>query len=124
MRIEGFTEGTALDLRGRSRHGAPDRKIVGGPHFASAPQKDRDAVCAPQAHSQARPFTVTRPKWRARRVHSRSHGPEPSQDGQADPDAHVKADIENPEALGRFAACAVTMNYCRSFLTESAPSGG
>jgi hypothetical protein len=27
--------------------------------------KDRDAVCAPQAHSQARPFTVTRPKWRS-----------------------------------------------------------
>ena len=39
MRIEvpvlpqaGFTEGPTLDLRGRSRHGAPDRKIVGGPH--------------------------------------------------------------------------------------------
>src|SRR5262249_47396504 len=26
----GFAEGVALDLRGRSRHGAPDRKIVGG----------------------------------------------------------------------------------------------
>src|SRR6516165_1982241 len=69
----------------------------GGLHFASAPQKDRDAVCAPQAHSQTRPFTVTRPKWRARRVHSRGHCPKPSQDGQADPDAHVKADLENPQ---------------------------
>ena len=26
--------------------------------------------------------------------------------------------------LGRFAACAITMNYCRSFSTESAQSGG
>jgi hypothetical protein len=33
----------------------------------------------------------------ARRVHSRGHCPEPSQDGQADPDAHVKADLENPQ---------------------------
>jgi hypothetical protein len=49
----GITEGAALDLRRRSRHGAPNRKVVGGPQFASAPQKDRDAVRAPQAHSQA-----------------------------------------------------------------------
>jgi hypothetical protein len=48
-------ESAALDLRGRSRHGARDRKIMGGPHFAPAPEEDRDAVRAPQAHSQARP---------------------------------------------------------------------
>jgi hypothetical protein len=33
------------------------------PKFVS-PQEDRDAVRAPQAHSQARPFTFTRPKRR------------------------------------------------------------
>ena len=60
MRIEGsvlpqagFTESAALDLRGRSRHGAPDREIVGGRHLAPAPQENRDVVRAPQAHSQA-----------------------------------------------------------------------
>ena len=48
MRIEvpvfpqtAFTERAALDLRGRSRHGAPDRKIMGGPRFRSAPQEDQ-----------------------------------------------------------------------------------
>jgi hypothetical protein len=43
-------ESAALDLRGRSRHGARDRKIMGRPHFTPAPEKDRDAVRAPQAH--------------------------------------------------------------------------
>src|ERR1700752_2021138 len=101
MRIEvpvlpqsGFTEGSALDLRGRSRHGAPDSEIVGGRHLAPAPRENRDGVRAPQAHSQARPFAFTRPKRRARRVHPRSPRPEPSKDGQADPDARI--DPGNP----------------------------
>jgi hypothetical protein len=85
----GFTEGSALDLRGRSRHGAPDSEIVGGRYLTPAPQENRDAVRAPQAHSQARPFTFTRPKRRARRVHPRSHRPESSKDGEADPDARI-----------------------------------
>src|ERR1700746_603713 len=96
MRIEvpvlpeaGFTEGSALDLRGRSRHGAPDCEIVGGRYFAPAPQENRNAVRAPQAYSQARPSTFTRPKRRVRRVHPRSHRPEPSKNGQADPDARI-----------------------------------
>ena len=58
-------ESAALDLRGRSRHGARDRKIMGGAHFAPAPKEDRDAVRASQAHSQTRSLTFTRPKWRA-----------------------------------------------------------
>src|SRR6516164_11294089 len=96
MRIEvallpqaGIAASTALDLRGRSRHGSRDRKIVGGAHLAPAPQEDRDAVRASQAHSQARPITLTRAKRRARRVYPRSDRPEPSEDGQADPDAHI-----------------------------------
>lgn len=40
------------------------------PGFTPASEEDRDAVRAPEAHSQARPFTVTRPKRRTRRVHS------------------------------------------------------
>src|SRR5215475_5934684 len=97
MRIEvpllpqaGIQKGSALDLRGRSRHGAPDRKIVGGPHFASAPQEDRDAVRAPQAHSQARTPTFARSKRCTGRVYPRSNRPEPSQDGQADPNARIE----------------------------------
>jgi len=96
MRIEvpvlpqtGFTEGSALDLRGRSRHGAPDSEIMGGRYLAPAPQENRDAVRAPQTHSQARSLTLTRPKRRARRVHPRSHRPESSKDGEADPDARI-----------------------------------
>src|ERR1700758_5233842 len=96
MRVEvpvlpqaGFTEDSALDLRGRSRHGAPDSEIVGGRYLTPAPQENRDVVRASQAHSQARPFTLTRPKRGERRVHPRSHGPEPSKDGQADPDARI-----------------------------------
>jgi IS5 family transposase len=58
-------ESAALDLRGRSRHGARDRKIMGGAPFAPAPKEDRDAVRASQAHSQTRSLTFTRPKWRA-----------------------------------------------------------
>jgi len=69
--------------------GAPDSEIVGGRYLAPAPQENRDAVRAPQALSQARPFTFTRPKRRTRRVHPRSHRPEPSKDGQADPDARI-----------------------------------
>ena len=38
----GITESTALDLRGRSRDGARDRKIVEA-HLAPAPQEDRFA---------------------------------------------------------------------------------
>src|SRR5882724_3721191 len=34
-----ITKGAAIDLRGCSRHGAPDRKIVGGPRFASLRKK-------------------------------------------------------------------------------------
>ncbi len=92
-----ITESAALDLRGRSRHGAPDRKIMGGPHVASAPKEDRNAVRAPQTHSQTRSPATKRPERRA--VHPRSHRPEPSQDGQVDPDANPQARIaENPSA--------------------------
>src|SRR5215470_5198864 len=125
MRVEvpvlpqaGLTEGAALDLRGRSRHGAPDRKIVGGPHFASAPQEDRDAVRASQAHSQARPLTFTRTKRCARRVHPRCHRPEPSEDGQADPDADLEARMKAGKS------CLRDYNeLLRSFSTKSALSG-
>jgi len=44
-------------------------------------------------HSQARPITLTSAKPPARRVHPRSHRPEPSADGQADPDALLEARI-------------------------------
>jgi hypothetical protein len=89
----GFTEGTALDLRERSRHGAPDRKIVGGQHFAPAPQEDRDAVRAPQAHSQARPFTVTSPNGARDEFTLAATAQKSPQDGQADPDACPEACI-------------------------------
>src|ERR1700746_1676950 len=94
-------ESAALDLRGCSRLGARDRKIMGGPHFAPAPEEDRDAVRAPQAHSQARTLAFARAKRCTGRVYPRSYRPEPSQDGQADPDACRKARIETDKVGAR-----------------------
>jgi class 3 adenylate cyclase len=62
---------------------------MGGP----VAKKSGDGLMAPQAHSQGRPIALTKAKRRARRVHPRSHRPEPSQDGQADPDAHLETRI-------------------------------
>src|SRR5262245_16801346 len=118
----GIAESTALDLRGRSRHGAPDRKLVGWPHFAPAPQEDRDVVRAPQTHSQARPFTATRSKRRARRVHSRSHCSEPAQDGQADPDANPQTRLEASTAIRPHRRWRQYIGLLPPFSTESVTS--
>src|SRR5262245_23465395 len=98
------TTGAALDLRGRSGYGAPDRKIMGGPELASAPQEDRDAVRTSQTHSQARPLRTTRSQPSACPVHPSSYRAEPSKDGQADPDARGEPRITDSKRLDRITA--------------------
>src|ERR1700733_13980980 len=91
-------ESAALDLRGRSRLGARDRKIMGGPHFAPAPEENRDAVCSPQANSKARSAATKGAERCTRRVHSRCHRSEPTQDGQAIPDGRAEARVRATQA--------------------------
>lgn len=59
----------------------------------------------------------------ARRVHPRSHRPEPPQNGQADPNANPKALIRTGEPFVRIATRTITANYFGPFSTESAKSG-
>jgi hypothetical protein len=47
-------QGAAVNPRGRARHGACDREVLGRPCVSPTAQESRDAVRAPQAHSQAR----------------------------------------------------------------------
>ena len=89
---------------------------MGGPHSASAPQEDRDARTSSAFSSLSVYFYVA--KRRARRVKPRSHRPEPSQHGQADPNAHPKRRIEISKAGAR-----AIMNCCQPFSTESARIG-
>ena len=87
---------------------------MGRAGIAAAPQKDRDAIRASQAHSQARPSAFTRADRRTRRVHPRSHRPEPSEDGQAGPDAQARIET------GKASARVITTIYCSPFSTKSA----
>ena len=53
-------QGAAVNPRRCPRHGACDRKILGGPRVSTAAQEGRDAVRPPQTHSQARSAPTTR----------------------------------------------------------------
>jgi hypothetical protein len=99
MRIEslvlpqaGMTESAALDLRSRSRHGGQiARSWEGG-----TSRRLRKKVEMLFAHLK-RILKLDRLPLRgpngARRVHPRGNRPEPSKDGQADPDVHPEARI-------------------------------
>src|SRR5215813_12986492 len=60
---------------------------MGRAHLASIAQEGRDAVRAPQAHSQARQITTAGAERCARRVHPRSNRPEPPKARETDPNA-------------------------------------
>src|SRR5262249_47252910 len=62
-------------------------EVMGRAHLASIAQEGRDAVRAPQAHSQARQITTTGAERCARRVHPRSNRPEPPKARETDPNA-------------------------------------
>jgi transposase len=85
---------TAVDPRGRSRHGPRYRSHRCLRHLATAAEEGRDAVRASQAHPEARPAATTRTEWSPRRVPPRSRRPEPPQTGQGDPDASAETGLK------------------------------
>src|SRR5437762_13147111 len=56
----------AVNLRRGARPGPRDRQDRGLSDLAAPAQKGRDAICTPQAHSAARPASITRSQWGSR----------------------------------------------------------
>jgi transposase len=80
----------------RSIHyGPPDCKVLGRSNISTTPQKDRDAVRAPQTHSQARSTSTARTEWCPRRVPPRSNCPEPSEISKTDTDTGPEASMRS-----------------------------
>src|SRR5579863_10597638 len=102
----------AIDLRRRPRHGTPNRKIVGGTHRTTAAEEGRDAICAPQTHSQARSAPTTRTEWCARRVPPRSNRPKPPKNGKADTGTEPQASIKANRSSDRPCPPHASSIYC------------
>src|SRR5262249_4891707 len=66
---------------------------MGRAHLASIAQEGRDAVRAPQAHSQARQITTAGAERCAGRVYPRSNRPEPPKARETDPNANPDSSL-------------------------------